>query len=85
MEKLKEFQDVARKNGFVDAGETDEGSVLWLKKPTVDAEERMCIDSQTNSATVFSASIPGRTVSKTFRAASAMQDWLSLVARKPGT
>ena len=82
MEKLREFQNVAHNNGFIDAGETEDGSVLWLRKPTADAEDRMCIDSQTNSVTVFSAAIAGKTISKTFRAASALQDWFVLTASK---
>jgi hypothetical protein len=83
MERLKDFQNVAHKNGFTDAGETDDGTVMWLRKPTAKAEDRICIDSETNSATVFTAEIPGKTISKTFRAASALQDWFVLTAAKP--
>jgi hypothetical protein len=53
MENLKEFQEVARKHGFVCVEETEDGTVLWLTRPTADAEDRMCIDSVTNSVTVF--------------------------------
>jgi hypothetical protein len=81
MEKLKAFQDLARSNGYVDVEETDDGTVLWLKKPTIDAEDRMCVDSLTNSVTVFWATIPWKINSKTFRALSALQEWL---AERPG-
>jgi len=76
MEKLKVFQDLARTHGYVDAEETEDGTVLWLKKPTANAEDRMCVDSLTNSVTVFWASIPWKINSKTFRTISALQEWL---------
>jgi hypothetical protein len=75
MEKLKAFQDAARSNGYVDVEETDDGTVLWLKKPTADAEDRMCMDSLTNSVTVFWATIPWKINSKTFRIVSELQQW----------
>jgi hypothetical protein len=83
MLKLQEFQIAARNNGFVDVEETDDGTVLWMRKPTADAEERLCIDSLTNSVTVFWASIPWKINSKTFRAVSALQDWFVLAAKQP--
>ena len=82
MEKLKAFQDVARINGFVDVEETDDGTVLWLKKPTANAEDRMCVDSLTNSVTVFWATMPWKINSKTFRAVSALQEWFTLTSRQ---
>jgi hypothetical protein len=81
MEKLKAFQDIARSNGFVDVEETDDGTVLWLKKPTNNAEDRMCVDSMTNSVTVFWATIPWKINSKTFRVVSALQEWLTQTGR----
>jgi hypothetical protein len=80
MEKLKAFQDAARKNGFVDVEETEDGTVLWLRKATAHAEDRMCIDSVTNSATVFYATIPWKINSKTFRFASELEAWLASVS-----
>jgi hypothetical protein len=77
MEKLTAFQDVARKNGFVDVEETEEGTVLWLRRPTAIAEDRMCIDSVTNSATVFWATIPWKINSQTFRVVSALEQWFA--------
>jgi hypothetical protein len=77
MEKLKEFQEAARKHGFVEAEETEDGTVLWLKRPTVDAEDRICIDSVSNSATVYWATIPWQIKSKTFRVAAGLEQWLA--------
>lgn len=83
MERLQAFQDAAHKSGFVDVEETEDGNVLWLKKPTANAEDRMCIDSLTNSVTVFWATIPWKINSKTFRAVSALQDWLVSTSKVP--
>jgi hypothetical protein len=77
MEKLQAFQVAAHKGGFVDVQETADGTVLWLKKPTAEAEDRMCLDSQTNSATVFWATIPWKINSKTFRQCSELEAWIS--------
>jgi hypothetical protein len=82
MEQLKEFEIIARRNGFVDTGESEDESVMWLRKPTADAEERMCLDSQTRSVTVFWAAAPGKTFSKTFRVASMLQDWFASTPSK---
>jgi len=75
MEKLKEFQDVARKHGFLEVEETEDGTVLWLRRPTKNAEDRMCIDCMTNSVTVFWATIPWQINSKTFRVVRALEGW----------
>jgi IS4 transposase len=82
MQRLQDFQIAARNNGFVDVQETVDGTVLWMRKPTADAEDRLCIDSLTNSATVFWASKPWKINSKTFRAASALQDWFAAASRQ---
>lgn len=76
MERLQAFQVAAHQGGFVDGEETEDGTVLWLKKATADAEDRMCIDSLTSSATVFWATIPWKINSKTFRQVSALQEWI---------
>jgi hypothetical protein len=76
MIKLQAFQDAARKAGFLAVEESDEGTVLWLKKATADSEDRICIDSLTNSATVYWATIPWKINSKTFRDVSALQEWI---------
>jgi hypothetical protein len=77
MENLQAFQDAARKSGFVDVEPTEDGTVLWLKKQTADAEDRICIDRAANNATVFWATIPWKINSKTFRTVAALQDWLA--------
>jgi hypothetical protein len=76
MEKLQAFQAAASEGGFVATGESEEGTVLWLKKATVEAEDRICLDSLTNSATVYWATIPWKINSKTFREASALRAWI---------
>jgi hypothetical protein len=85
MEKLKAFQDVARNSGFVDVEETDDGTVLWLKKPTANAEDRMCVDSLTNSVTVFWATMPWKINSKTFRTVPSLQEWITQTSRQAAT
>ncbi len=76
MEKLQAFQAAAHEGGFVAIEESEDGTVLWLKKATAEAEDRICIDSLTNSATAFWATIPWKINSKTFRAASALHEWI---------
>lgn len=82
MEKLQAFQDAARRNGFVDVEETEDGTALWFKKQTANAEDRICIDSLANNATVFWATIPWKINSKTFRTVAALQEWLASSARQ---
>jgi hypothetical protein len=76
MEKLQAFQVTAREGGFVAVEESDDGTVLWLKKPTTEAEDRICIDTLTKSATVYWVTIPWKINSKTFREASALHEWI---------
>jgi hypothetical protein len=76
MQKLQAFQAVASEGGFVAIEPSEEGTVLWLKKATVEAEDRICLDSLTNSATVYWATIPWKINSKTFREASALREWI---------
>ena len=79
---LQTFQTAARQCGFVEINESEEGTVLWLRKkaPDTDREtyQRMCIDSLTNSATVYWMTVPGRVNSKTFRGVPALQEWFHL-------
>jgi len=84
MEKFVEFQNVARKQGFIDEEKTKDGTVLWLKKATSDAEDRMCIDSLTNSVTVFWATIPWKINSRTFRSVAALEEWFMSSATRNG-
>jgi hypothetical protein len=79
MEKLQAFQTAARKGGFVEVKKSAEGSVLWLRKNTPRTSkkmhQRMCIDSVTNSVTVYWMTAPGKINSKTFRGVPALQEW----------
>jgi hypothetical protein len=82
MLKLQEFQSTARDNGFLEVGESEEGSTVWFRKTTPDKDtevhRRLCIDSLTNSATLFWETVPAKLNSKTFRSASALKEWLVL-------
>ena len=82
MEKLQEFQSVARENGFIEVGESEQGSAVWFRNATADAgtdvHKRLCIDSLTNSATVFWETVPAKLNSMTFRTVSALRAWFAL-------
>ena len=82
MVKLQAFQTAARQGGFVEVNESAEGTVLWLRKKTPDTAretpQRMCIDSLTNSVTVYWMTVPGKVSSKTFRGVPALQEWFEL-------
>ena len=84
MEKLQALQTAADQGGFVDLNETGEGTVLWLRKSTPDTaretHQRMCIDSLTDSVTIYWMTVPGRVNSKTFRAVPALQEWFETKA-----
>lgn len=82
MLELQAFQTAARNVGFVEVNETAEGTVLWLRKSKPDMaremHQRMCIDSITNSVTVYWMISPGTVNSKTFRGVPELQEWLNL-------
>jgi hypothetical protein len=82
MVRLEAFQTAAREGGFVKVGEVEEGNVLWFRKRAADTStqthQRMCIDSLTNSVTVYWMTAPGKVNSKTFRAVPALQEWFKL-------
>src|ERR1700682_766557 len=86
MERLQAFQTAAHEGGFIEVSESGEGTVLWLRKITPDkaseTHQRMCIDSLTNSVTVFWVTLPDKLNSKTFRGVPALQEWFEL---KPET
>jgi hypothetical protein len=88
MQGMKDFQSVARESGFVEIGDGEEGSVLWFRNATADAgsavHKRLCVDSLTNSATVFWETAPSAKLnSMTFRTASALRAWLNLKVGAP--
>ena len=80
--RLQAFQTAAREGGFVKVSESREGNVLWLRKTAPDTasetHQRMCIDSLTNSVTVYWMAPPGTVNSKTFRVVAALQEWFKL-------
>jgi hypothetical protein len=82
MEKMQALQAAARQGGFVQVEESGEGTVLWLRKETADAatktHQRICIDSMSNSLTVYWMTAPGKVDSKTFRNAPSLQEWFAL-------
>jgi hypothetical protein len=82
MAKLQEFQAVARENGFLEVSESEEANTAWFRNATPDAgsnvHKRLCIDSLTNSATIFWESVPAKLNSMTFRTASALREWFAL-------
>jgi hypothetical protein len=82
MQRNQEFQSVALENGFIEVGESEEGSAVWFRNSTPDAgtgvHKRLCIDSLTNSATIFWETVPAKLNSLTFRSASALRAWFSL-------
>ena len=78
MDKLQRFQVAAREDGFAEVKENQNGTVLWMRKPTADAEDRMCIDSLTNSVTVFWRTPPSKVNCKTFRNVPALQEWFAI-------
>jgi hypothetical protein len=82
MERFQEFQAAAREGGFVKVTESTEGTVLWLRKHAPDSvmetRQRMCINSLTDSVTVYWMVVPGKVTSQTFRAVSALQEWFKL-------
>jgi hypothetical protein len=80
MEPSKTFQTAAVECGFVELNEAMEASVMWYRRTLPDLATtthlRMCVDSVTNSATIYWMSAGGKVQSKTFRAATAMEEWL---------
>jgi hypothetical protein len=82
MRKIQAFQAAARKVGFVEVNEPNQGTVLWLRKKTAETErdthQKMCIDRITNSVTVYWTSLPGKLNSKTFRDVPVLQEWFDL-------
>lgn len=80
--QLQAFQEAAHERGFVEMNQYAQASVRWLwrKAPdtTRDTHERMCIDSVTNSVTVYWMGTPAGINSKTFRDVPALQEWFNL-------
>jgi hypothetical protein len=79
--KLQEFRTAAHENGYDEINGNVDGSIVWLRKATPDigteVHKRLCIDSITDSATVFWQTVPAKLNSKTFRTVSSLKDWLA--------
>jgi hypothetical protein len=79
MEHIQTFQTVAQQGGFIEVNQSQGATVLWLRKRTPstvrETHQRMCIDSLTKSATVYWTGVPGQVKSRTFRDATALQEW----------
>jgi hypothetical protein len=79
MRTFQQFQAVTRDLGFTREKTCDGGTVLWLTRKPVDDSlrppERICIDSLTNSVTVYLPSKGGRMAARTFRSPSSLQEW----------
>jgi len=82
MMKIEAFKTAARAGGFVAEMGLREGTVQWLRKNSPpmarDTHQRMCIDTVTNSVTVYWVGVPGKVNSKTFRDVPALQEWFQL-------
>jgi hypothetical protein len=82
MEILQQLRSAVRENGFIEVGESRDGSAAWFRKVTPDANtsvhKRLSIDSLTNSATVFWETAPTQLHSKTFRNVKSLEDWFAL-------
>ena len=81
MVRLQAFRAAAREGGFIQVEESAEETVLWLRKVAPDkgttTHQRMCMDSTTNSATVYWMNVGGKVDSKTFREAATLQEWFA--------
>jgi hypothetical protein len=77
--KIQAFRMAARENGYDEIKENIKGSIVWLRKATpdvgTDVHRRLCIDSITDSATVFWQTVPAKLNSKTFRTVSDLKNW----------
>jgi hypothetical protein len=80
MVKLREFQVIARKDGFVEVSGVGDGSAVWLRNRLPDVgtnfHKRLCLDGLTNSATIYWQTFGSSFNSKTFRTVSSFQEWL---------
>jgi hypothetical protein len=82
MGSLQAYLTAARAGGFVEVNDSAGGSVMWLRKEAEgtarETYQRMCMDSLTDSVTVYWTTAPGKVSSKTFRHVSALQEWMQL-------
>ncbi len=80
VEGLQTFKLIAHDGGFVDLKESEDGTVLWLRRqspdPATKIHQRICVDSVTNSVTVYWMTGLGKAESETFRTAAGLREWL---------
>jgi hypothetical protein len=80
MRNHQKFLLVAQECGFVEVNESMDGTVLWLRKKTPDidgeTDQCMCIDTMTESATIYWMTLPKTLNFKSFRAVAAMKEWI---------
>jgi hypothetical protein len=82
MVKLQTLKVAALLEGFIKVRDVADGSVMWFTSalPDVDTNfhKRLCLDSLTNSATIYWETIGAKIHSETFRTVSSFQEWLGL-------
>lgn len=81
MGRIRGFQTAARESGFVELGISGDGTVQWFRRNDSrdkQAEQRLCIDKLTNSATIYSTTPLGKVDAKTFRGVSNLREWIAL-------
>lgn len=85
-ERLRALSSAVKHGGFVELTESKDGTVLWYRRDSLGTvlgtHPRACIDSLTNSATIFWIGLQGQLNSKTFRAGGALRDWLKLETKQ---
>ena len=81
---LDRFKSAARENGYYKADKYQGGSVVWFTQMPSDGGretlKRLCIDSLTDSVTVFWQTVPAKLNSKTFRTVSSLEEWFGLIS-----
>ena len=82
MIRLRPFLVAAQESGFLHVSESHNGTVLWVKRQTPDANSqthpRICMDSLTVSATAYWTDSQGNPASKSFRRPLALKEWLAM-------
>ncbi len=82
MIRLRTFLDAAQANGFVRVRESQNDTILWLRREPSGAksktQKRICMDTVTVSATVYWMDSQGNVASKSFRKPLEFKEWLAL-------
>jgi hypothetical protein len=84
MNNVERFKSAALENGYCKADEYESGNVMWFTQMPPDGgretRKRLCIDSLTDSVTVFWQTAPAKLNSKTFRTVSSLEEWFGLIS-----